>query len=768
MKIIITTKLLLLFRNIITIKVSCSVMVLLFLMIGVQTSFAQIGVIDNNHNSHQEELQRKFFDWRDKIESKYDSIRNERPDEVELSLDDIIPAPENPELWPLWRDWLQKWRIEKRESLRYVDTLYNENEFGWVSSSFVETKIFMFDSTFYDPSKGQYTVDKYLNNFRSQFGGVDVVILWQSYPRIGFDERNEFDLYRDMPGGLKGLRRVVRQFHNEGIKVLLCYNPWDGGTRRVETHAEPLAEIAQAIEADGIYLDTWFHGNRLRPAMDTLAPGLVFETELAVSTEDIATTQMSWGQSKPWKPWLFRDLHTPGVVRNVWFERRHKVRPTNRWEEGHSDELHLSWMNGTGTLVWENDFGVWNGWSERDKSILRSMYPIQHRYTHLFTEGEWMPLVGKKGENVFASLWKDEDKELWTLVNRAEDTYSGSLLDIPHTRGLRYFDLIKGEKAQTTIKGDRIEVKGSINPRGIGCILAIPKERVTNNFKDFLEKQAEINRVANWDPGITEREQILEIVPSTNKYERDELPIDMVAIERVMVELNVEYKEDGVPTGFNEEALKKRKVELSPYAIDLTPVTNRKFAKFLEESGYQPPDETNFLKHWINGNPPKDIEDHPVVWVSLEDARAYAKWAEKRLPTEEEWQYAAQGPIKLKWPWGNKWRYNVCNNGTKHIAIDKLLEGTESVYKYPEGRSPFGLYDMAGNTWEWTESLRTNGNTRSVYLKGGSYFEPVGSGWYPWNGAQSTNHSSKYLLMSPGVDRSSTIGFRCVVDIVSK
>ena len=103
---------------------------------------------------------------------------------------------------------------------------------------------------------------------------------------------------------------------------------------------------------------------------------------------------------------------------------------------------------------------------------------------------------------------------------------------------------------------------------------------------------------------------------------------------------------------------------LEPYAMDLTPVTNAQYAEFLKASGYKPKETTNFLKHWRDGAPPAGREDHPVVYVDLDDARAYAHWAGKRLPTEEEWQFAAQGTDGRQYPWGNaepKPQDDLCN-----------------------------------------------------------------------------------------------------------
>lgn len=90
----------------------------------------------------------------------------------------------------------------------------------------------LWDEEFYDPRTGVYTVDTFLRSAREEYGGFDSLVLWQAYPRLGADDRNQFDFYRDMPGGIDGLRSVVRICHAAGVKTFLVYNPWDTGTRR--------------------------------------------------------------------------------------------------------------------------------------------------------------------------------------------------------------------------------------------------------------------------------------------------------------------------------------------------------------------------------------------------------------------------------------------------------------------------------------------------------------------------------------------------------
>ena len=200
-----------------------------------------------------------------------------------------------------------------------------------------------------------------------------------------------------------------------------------------------------------------------------------------------------------------------------------------------------------------------------------------------------------------------------------------------------------------------------------------------------------------------------------------------------------------------------RRIDFPRLAIDETPVTNAQFAEFLAASSWRPRHPDNFLKHWSDGQPPAGLADHPVVYVDLDDARAYADWAGKRLPTEEEWQYAAQGPDDRTYPWGNELQSGCCNDGS--------TGGTTAVKAFPAGRSPCGCYDLCGNVWQWTDSQRSDGRTRFCIIRGGSYFAAHGSNWYVDGGVRPANYATKFLLMWPGLDRCATIGFRCVKDL---
>ena len=195
-------------------------------------------------------------------------------------------------------------------------------------------------------------------------------------------------------------------------------------------------------------------------------------------------------------------------------------------------------------------------------------------------------------------------------------------------------------------------------------------------------------------------------------------------------------------------------ITLPDFFIDEAQVTNAEYERFLRATGYPPPHGENFLKHWPREQMPAELADHPVVYVDLNDARAYARWAGKRLPTEEEWHLAAQGTDGRTWPWGKDFDPSKCNPGGHTMAVRS----------FPKGRSPSGCYNMSGNVWELTESVRSDGHTRFCMIREGSFQHNSGSRWFLASGPQPCSHHAKLMLMWPGLDRCSTVGFRCMKD----
>ena len=686
-------------------------------------------------------------------------------DRSEIELDpnaSVFPAPDDPKLWDAYREALSQWRDQTTRRLRYDDALYRRDDFAWVPSAFACCFVMMCDETFYDPKQNRYTVESFLKHADEQFGGYDAVVLWHAYPRIGFDDRNQFDFYRDVPGGLDGVKALIGELHASGVRVFVDYNPWDVGTRREGvSDLDALAALLEATGADGIFLDTMHQAAaEFRRKLDEVRPGLVLESELALPVESIADHHLSWAQ------W-FQDNAVPGVLRNKWLERRHMQHQIKRWSTDHTSELHMAWMNGSGMMVWENVFGNLVSWNARDRSILRSMLPVQRRYVKRFSGEGWTPLVPTEQPEVYASLWEGEGLRLWTLVNRSDARVEGTLLRVPRAGpSCAYFDLIEGAEIPGTLRDGRVELRGSIGPRGIGGFVCGTNAALGRDFPAFLQSQKEHYARSDFNTEFPKRETVLALPTPTKRYSMDELPDGMVAIPAQDLRMKVTFRSrecgfynshDEVRPGFHKPRVLERDVSLAPYAIDRVPVTNARYAEFLDTCGYRPRHAENFLKHWAAGRPPEGKEDHPVVYVDLDDARAYARWAGKRLPTEEEWQFAAEGPEGLEYPWGNEMEPGRSNGGG--------TGGTTGVTAFPDGRSPFGCYDMCGNTWEWTESRRSDGRTRFAILKGGSYYQAEGSHWYADGGPRPANFAAKLLLTWPGLDRCATIGFRCVVDL---
>jgi gamma-glutamyl hercynylcysteine S-oxide synthase len=674
-----------------------------------------------------------------------------------------IPGPPKPEEFSTWLAELQRWRRERVLRVGYDSSEYGRPELQWSQRSFIQPQMMVEDRYFFDLETGRYTVDRYLDDLEHRYGGIDSVLIWPVYPNIGIDNRNQRDLLRDMPGGIAGLRAMVDEFHRRGVRVLFPIMPWDQGTREErEPYWKIMAGLMAEIGADGLNGDT-MHGvpRVFRTASDQAGWPLTLEPEHAPqSDEALAWNNMSWGY------WTYSFI--PSISSLKWLEPRHMINICRRWGRDKNDDLQHAFFNGVGYESWENIWGIWNQITPRDAEALRRVSKIERAVADLLVSSAWEPHTPTLQFGVFASKFPTQKQRLWTLVNRNEYDTNGSQLRVLRNGAARYWDLWHGVELTADVKDGQAALAFEIEAKGYGAVLETGSEgtgaevqRLMAQMKSLSQKRlSEYSAEWKFLP-----QRLVEIAPTRSAQS---LPAGMLRIPAGVFEfqvsgIEIEGSNDvGVDVQYPWENLPRRHhrktIDLKSFYIDQYPVTNSDFKKFLDASGYRPKDDHNFLRDWKNGRYPDGWGKKPVTWVSLEDARAYAAWAGKRLPHEWEWQYAAQGSDGRAYPWGNEWKTDAVPLPDQRRD---MREPTD-VDAFPTGVSPFGARDLVGNVWQWTDEYQDE-HTRAAILRGGSYYQSQGSKWYFPQAYKLTEHG-KYLLMAPGKDRSGALGFRCVVD----
>lgn len=228
----------------------------------------------------------------------------------------------------------------------------------------------------------------------------------------------------------------------------------------------------------------------------------------------------------------------------------------------------------------------------------------------------------------------------------------------------------------------------------------------------------------------------------------------------------------GVPHGDRDggrDEYPRHDVFVNDFYIDKFELTNSRYLEFVKATNHRvPQNPKNATRNlWEGETITESLADRPVVNVDWADAQAYCQWAGKRLPTEAEWEKAAKGTADRRFPWGNVEPTN------KHLNFNQQWIGEKTlmpVGSYELGKSPFGVYDMAGNVWEWVNDWYD-----AKYYEKSPAKNPTG----PETGTKRVLRGSGWQNETPTVRiftrvdsdptmRNESTGFRCAMDARTK
>jgi len=455
-------------------------------------------------------------------------------------------------------------------------------------------------------------------------------------------------------------------------------------------------------------------------------------------------------------------------------------------------------------------------------------YPSGMTDTYLLDQG---PVTPKKPSGIFASRFDHLNGEdcVWTLINKG-DKDATALLDVsscpayrPYGKKSRVFNLWAGEEMYTQGVADAAKVRVAVEAQGyLAVMMAGPRTSTSSDLNNLLRRMRELfneGSLSRYSDSWSPLPQAMSGSHDSKRYAK--APSGMLEIPLakdfrflaggVEIEGGCDSNDDpvgvccnlkcaqfsgkpaecqcpfwgedtrGVDVQFPWETTPRRihdrKMNVGPFFLDKDLVTNADYARFLVNASYKPKDSNFFLKHWGTHSPtslPTELKELPVVYVSLDDARAFCRWAGKRLPHSYEWQLAAQGASANRtYPWGNDDNHGNYPEPARGRTVPPLPRvGSFS----PQGDSPFGARDMVGLVWQYTADEFQDDHTRSVLVKGSSLYNPILSTTFPSSSqvgnwyfppAREVNKHNKMMLMDDSYERASTLGFRCAADHVN-
>ncbi len=347
---------------------------------------------------------------------------------------------------------------------------YRRPDLAWYRRQWLQHFTFLYGGEIFDHTRGRFDANRLLDE-GLRFGGYDGLLLWPAYPRIGVDERSQWDFYDDLPGGRAGLRELATQARARGGRVFIPYLPWDapGECRHGEppVAAQELARVVADIGADGVFLDTI--GSTLpqfRREIDRVRSGVVFCAELQPGPRAIEHITGSWDQAEHRQPGevnLLRFLFPehPSFVIN-----RHAIGLHRR------SMIARALFNGTGLVVWQDVFGEVLPYSTGETELVRCTIATLRRYADRFRGADALPLVPTAQPDLQANAFIAEDgRAALTVHNGGDGDVEGPLVTWTHDAGQEW---IRAGEREADSRPQEVPT-GALMPGEVAVFVSVPR-----------------------------------------------------------------------------------------------------------------------------------------------------------------------------------------------------------------------------------------------------------------------------------------------------
>lgn len=666
-----------------------------------------------------------------------------------------------------------------------IDIINKKNRIEVLKPAFISVILPSRSHFFYNSIENKYKVNDFIENGIKTFGGYDNIAIDGTWGLTGLDDRTIFDYYNLLPQGIEKLTDINKLIVAASSQMYIGFNI-NTFIKQPYNTAQSINTLLKLTNINGIIINGKDICNIKLLKLDSIENSNFFINNIYELPNNIDFNNYTYAnRGKPslnFLSWVYPLRNAFVVSTPEWYNIKHQAQ--------------LAFWNGNGIFIDFSSVDNFYTWPNNDPLIQQLSETYKSNFG-VFKKGRQYPLVEyNKQRQIVVNQWTSKYKDILTLYRNnviEADTFTVHL-----NQGIfpgHYVNIIDHTNVNDYYENNTIYLSVKFNSNNIACIVRFtdiikltPKTdslivttSISGTLKVFIGKPNNkpiFEGIGNYNllnlhklvpnyAGILTFQlyndtEILDEVYYTLEPKQQQIITKPVSTLKLggnafgMVEIT------GGMFYFQTECLdtftfglQSGDLVMNSFYIDEYPVTNAQYYDFIASSDYKPKDSRNYLKHWESGTYPAGQGNYPVVYVSINDAKAYSAWAGKRLPTEIEWQYAAQGSDNRTWPWGNDFQATKCNNAFGRPT---------PVNTFRKGKSAFGVADMVGNVWQLTNDIYYDGYYSYAVIKGGSYYKPTDIDDNLYTGPQPLYKRKFMPLVSESQQRAATIGFRCVKD----